>query len=258
MKKCLFAIVLLSTSQYAAADVTFKFNQQKNNNTEHAFTYQIKAHQLRFNEAKSNKKNIFNREKQQFHSFDPGTGEPSMLNEQRLNIHLTRLNQQREERLLKVEKMLQVKIKDMSAIEQQAAESLLNQLRYPDLYGEHTLLKIKPAHKTRKINDIECSVYQLFKKDILIRTYCMASAQSLKISAQDYRTLREFYAFDYKLQSKMLLAMGKTGFTMIDFQQHSMPGIAIETISYMNNKKHNHIILQSVNHHSLDDSLFDL
>ena len=258
MKKCLFAIVLLSTSQYAAADVTFKFNQQKSNSTQSTYTYQIKAHLLRFSETKSNRKNIFDRQKQQFHRFDPNTGEPSMLNEQLLNIHLTRLNQHREERLAEVENKLGAKIKNMSAIEQQTAESLLNQLKYPDLYGEHTLLKLKPANETRRINNIECSVYQLFKKDTLIRSYCMASALALKIKPQEYRTLREFYAFDYNLQSKMLLAMGKTSFTIIDFEQHSMPGIAIETVSYKNNKKHNHLILQSVNYHSLEDSLFDL
>lgn len=258
MKKCLFAIVLLSTGQYAAADVTFKFNQLKNNNTQRTFTYQIKAHQLRYSEARSNKQNIFNRQKQQFHSFDPDTGKPSMLNEQLLNIHLTRLNQQREARLAEVEKKLEVKIKDMSAIEQQAAESLLNQLKYPDLYGEHTLLKLKPINETRRINNVECSVYKLFKKDTLIRSYCMASAQALKISPQEYHTLRDFYAFDYKSQSKMLLAMGKTSFTIIDYEQHSMPGIVIETINYKNNKKNNHMILQSVNHNTLVDSLFDL
>lgn len=258
MKKCLFAIVLLYTSQYALADATFKYSSLKGNNSKHLLTYFIKAQQLKYTETSSNKDNVFNHKIQQFTSLDQKTGSLSSLNNEILNAHVMQLNQQRMQKLQSVEKELNIKLKDMSAVQQQAGESLINQLKYPDLYGEHTLMTIKPVKKTKQVNKIECKQYQLYKKSTLIREYCLATPQALGISDNDYQTLRSFYSFDYKMQSKIMIAMGKTGFTIIDFEQQNMPGIVIEIINYNDKLISHHLVLEAVNTDSLDKDIFNI
>lgn len=256
MKKYLSAIILLYTGQYALADTTFEFNRLKDGKSLPANTYYIKAQQLKYAESSSENTNIYQHDIQQFNAIDSKTAEISTLNEELLNKHIFELNKQRLDKLREVEPKLQLKIKDMSAAQQQAAESLINQLKYPEFYGQHTLLKIKPVSKTKRVNNIECKPYQLYRNDILIRQFCMATPESLKMSKQDYQTLRGFYAFDYKMQSKVLIAMGKTGFTMIDYEQKNMPGVVIEILTYKDKQISHHVVLGDLNHQPLSDSIF--
>lgn len=258
MKRYLSAIVLLYTGQYALADTTFEFNRLKDGKSQPVNTYYIKAQQLKYAEASSENMNIYQHDIQQFNAFDSKTAGVSTLNEELLNKHIFELNKQRLDKLREVETKLQQKIKDMNAVQQQAAESLINQLKYPEFYGQHTLLKIKPVSNTRLVNKIECKPYQLYRNDILLRQFCMATPESLKMSKKDYQTLRGFYAFDYKMQSKVLIAMGKTGFTMIDYEQQNMPGVVIEILTYKDKQTIHHVALGDFNHQALSDSIFTL
>ena len=86
----------------------------------------------------------------------------------------------------------------------------------------------------------------------------MATHESLKMSKKDYQILRGFYAFDYKMQSKVLIAMGKTGFTMIDYEQQNMPGVVVEILTYKDKQIRHHVALGDYNHQALSDSIFIL
>lgn len=258
MKKSLFAIILLYTGQYALADTTFEYKHLKDGKKQPVYTQYIKAQQLKYTESASENTNIYQHDTQQFNTFNSKTAELSTLNEELLNKHIFELNKQRLDKLREVETKLQQKTKDMTAIQQQAAESLINQLKYPEFYGQHTLLKIKPVSKTRLVNKIECKPYQLYMNDILLRQFCMATPESLKMSKGDYQTLRGFYAFDYKMQSKVLIAMGKTGFTMIDYEQQNMPGVVIETLTYKDKQISHHVVLGDFNHQTLSGALFTI
>ena len=256
MKKTLFAIVLLSTDQYALADTTFEYKRLKDGENLPAFTQYIKAQQLKYVETSSDNANIYQHDIQQFSSTNLKTAEISTLNEEMMNKHIFELNKQRMAQLRDVESKLQQKTRDMTAIQQQAAESLINQLKYPEFYGQHTLLKTKPITKTRKVNKVECKPYQLYRNDILLKEFCMATPESLNMSKQDYQTLRGFYSFDYKMQSNVLIAMGKTGFTMIDYEKQNMPGVVVETITYNDKQISHHSVLGDFNHQALSDSIF--
>lgn len=258
MKKCLFAIVLLYPSQYASADATFKFNSLIPSNNQHTLTYHIKQSQLKYTDSSSGNDNIFDQKSQKFITINNKNGTISTISEQILNKQLVKLNQQRMQKLTSVEKELNKKLADKTDIERQTGETLISQLKYPEQYGEHNLLSIKPLDKSKRIKEIECQRYQLFRETELLKEYCLATSTALGLNQQEYQTLRGFYAFAYNMQSKIMIAMGNTRFAIVDYDQHKMPGVVIETISYKDNKIENHLLLDSVNSSRLNDSIFKL
>ena len=258
MKKCLFAIVLLYPGQYASADATFEFNSLIPKNNQHSLTYYIKNARLKYTDATSASDNIYDHKSKQFTSLNKKTGKVSSINEQILNRQVARLNEQRMNKLVSIEKELNQKLSTKTDLEKQTGENLINRLKYPEHYGEHSLLNIKELKKTKQINNIKCQRFQLFRQHELLKEYCMASAADLGINQQEYKTLRGFYAFDYNTQSKIMIAMGNTRFAIVDYDQQKIPGVVIETISYEDNQITQHQVLKSVNNDSLNDSIFSL
>ena len=258
MKLYLNAIVLLSLSQYAVADTTLEFKNLHGKKGKDTITYQVKDQQLRFTESGSSRVNIFDQQAQQFITLDPETGKTEMFNNEILNARIAQLNKQRLNRLKRVEEELQSKLKVMSKQEQEVGEALVNQLKFPEFYGEHTLLKIAPLDSSKKIANVECKIYQLTKKNQRLKEYCLATPASLNITDNDYQTLRSFYAFDYNMLTKLMLAMGKSNFNQVDYESEKMPGVVIEVISYKNSSISQHQILKSFNSDTLDSNTFDL
>jgi len=263
MKIILIAIVLLSGLQYASADITLTFSDALKNSDNTSVIYSIKDQQLKFVEPGQNKLNIYNAKTEAFVSLQVQSGQSSTLNKQQLNLRVNQLNKERLKTLEEVEKKLRKDLPSMTSAQQEAAETLLNIYKYPELYGEHTSLIVKSMNRTKVVNGISCKVYHLYKLADLKTSFCFADAQSLKISDADYKTLRRFYAFNYAMQSQMLIAMGKTKFTFIDYDQHDMPGVLIESIRYKKPPRQKteisfHSALKHVSHSSLKEADFTL
>jgi len=258
MKKCLFAIVLLYTGQYAYADATFKFNSLIPKNNQQSLAYYIKGKQLKYTDSSSTNNLIYNQKLQQLTTIDSQSGAISTINEKRLKQQVAQLNQQRLARLRGVEEKINEELANKTSLEKQTGATLIAQLKYPEQYGEHTLLTIKPLDKTKTVNNIECQSYQLFKKARLLKEFCLASREAIGINKLEYTTLRGFYTFGYNMQSKIMIAMGNTRFEIVDYDQHKMPGVVIETISYIDNKIAHHQVLASVNKSPLSSSIFEL
>ena len=72
------------------------------------------------------------------------------------------------------------------------------------------------------------------------------------LSPQEYQTLRSFYAFDYKVLTQIMLAMGKSDFSVIDYEQQKIPGVVIETISYENATITQHLQLTALKREPLN------
>lgn len=255
MKLLVTCIVLLSSIQYAYGDVTLEF---KEINSKGLITYKIKNEKLKFIQSTQDRLNIFSLKKQEFISFDPETGLTSVVNNEILKKRVSELTQHRLKKLSQVELKLDEKLKTMTPEEQQAGESIINILKYPDLYGEHTLLKIKKSDTSKQINEITCQVYQVYRDKQLIKDFCMASAKSLKLSSEDYLTQRNFYAFNYNMQSQLMIAMGNTRFSLIDYDKHNIDGVLIESIDYRDSTISQHLILNNLSHAKLDKSEFSL
>ncbi len=255
MKIILTCIVLLSSIQYAYADITLEFKEVVSKDL---LTYYIKDEQLKFIQSEENRFNLFNQQQQQFISIDLKTAQSAMINENVLNQRISQLNQQRLKKLAQVEHNLNKKLKTMSSTAREVGESLVNVLKYPEVYGEHTQLIVKKSEKSRKILDIPCQVFQLYRAKQLLRDFCVADASSLKILPEDYQTLRSYYAFNYNTQSRLMLAMGKTRFSLIDYEQQKITGVIIESIDYQGAKVTEHLILNSINIDKLPDSGFKL
>ncbi len=258
MKKIILSIVLLSSSHYATADITLILKDQASKQGKHLITYRIKDDQLKFTVSGQNRINLFNQKKQQFISFDPDSGKSSMFNESILDQRVSQLNAQRLKKLAQVEKQLADKLQTMKSEERKVGESLINLLKYPEMYGEYTQLKIKKPAKQKEINAINCQVYQLYQDSLLLMDFCLADASSLKMTTEEYRTLRSFYAFNYSMQSRLMLAMGNTRFRLIDYDQQKMPGVVIESINYQDKKISEHLLLKSVDTQDLSPSEFRL
>lgn len=260
MKHSALAIVLLSALQYqqAFADSTLDFKLVTNNNSKQTMSYQIRQHQLRLTDSASRRINLFNRTNQEFTSQVSGSREVSLLNEKLLKERIIELNQKRKEHLAQVEAKMQKELNSMDEEAQKIATSLINQLKYPELYGEHTLLKLEASNTSKTINQIECRVYHLNKQQQRVKEFCVTDPAALKLSDEEYSTLRSFYQFDYKTQSSIMLAMGKSNFDLIDYEVHNMPGVIIELISYKDGKINQHQILTKNHNKTLDKKLFGL
>jgi len=258
MKLYICAIILLSLSQYAVADTTLEFKNLLNLDKQSSTLYQIKDQKLRFTESNSKRVNLFDSQNQQFITFAPATGKAEMLNREVLDTRVAQLNQKRLLKLSRVEQELKEKLKLMTAKEQEVGESIVNQLKFPEFYGEHTLLKVNALESTKKIGDVECKIYQLIKQKKRLKEYCITSPSALQMSNSDYQTLRNFYAFDYNMLTRLMLAMGKSSFELVDYDKEKMQGIIIETISFKGDSIMQHQMLTSFNTDTLDKSIYEL
>ncbi len=260
MKQLAFAIVLLYSLQFqtAFADSTLHFSQLGPKQSKSIQHYQIKAHLLRLSDSQSPRINLFNSLAEEFISIDPESRNLSKLNEQILQQRLQLLDKKRKQHIRKIETQMENEMAKMSKKEQEIAASLLNQLKYPDLYGAHTLLELTPSIETRTIQDIPCTVYKLYRDTTHIKSFCIAQASELKMDQHEYKTLRDFYLFDYSTQSRIMLASGKGDFELVNLNKHKIPGIIIEQISYHKGEITNHLILSKLEHTPLDDELFKL
>ncbi len=256
MKLYIRLIILLSLSHYAVADTTLEFKNLLNDNKQSSILYQIKDQQLRFTESGSARVNLFDSSKQQFITFDPDTKKSEMFNQEILNARVAQFNQQRMLKISRVEEELEKKLKSMSQKEKQIGESIVNQLKYPEFYGEHTLLSVNALQSTKKIADVECKIFQLIKNKQRLKEYCIAEPASLGMSEGDYQTLRSFYAFDYNMLTRLMLAMGKSNFDLIDYEKEKMRGVIVEVISYKGDSISQQQILTSFNTNTLDKDIY--
>jgi len=256
MKSLVMGIVLLYSCQYASADITFVLKNQQSKMNQQTITYAIKGHQLKFTESNSDRVNLFDQKTQQFLTFDPKSAKRDMINDDVLQKRVNQLNQQRLQKLAQVEQNLNAKLKTMTAQEQEVGESLINLLKYPEYYGEHTQLLVKPTDQQKQISAINCQVFQLFKNKQRLKEFCLADPGAMKMSPQEYQTLRSFYAFDYKVLTQLMLAMGKSDFTVIDYEEQKIPGVVIETISYDNATITQHLQLTDLKRETLEASEF--
>lgn len=263
MKIILTCIVLLSSLQYAFADTTLTFADALNNTRAVSLTYSIKDMQLKLTQSGQNTVNVYNSQNSSFISFNTDTGKSANLNEQILNKRVSQLNKERLQKLAKVQKQLPKELPNMTPAQQQTSETLINLHKYPEFYGEHTSLVVNKLKQTKQVNGLKCQPYQLYKIDSLLKAFCLTDAGSLNMSDAEYKTLRSFYAFNYSMQSRLLIALGNTKFTIIDYEQHNMPGVVIEEIEYLKSSPTQpqisyHSVLKGVYHQPLKSSAFDI
>ncbi len=257
MKLRVLTIVLLSSLPYrfAFADVTLNYTLLLNNSKQQ-LTYQIKKHQLRMTDSASDRINTYDQLKQQFASYDPDSKKVSLLNQAVLDQRISQLKQKHKKQVAEVEQKLEQKLKDMSTKEQEVGTSILNQIKYPELYGEHTLLEVSKSNQSKSVNNIECQVYQLSRQGKLLKEYCVADKKQFSMTSEEYDTLRSFYHFDYKTQSSLMLAMGKTDFQLVDYDEKNIPGVVIEMISYNGKQIKQHLLLTDYHDETLPDGIF--
>ncbi len=248
MKSYLTAIVLLfSLSQYAIADATLNYSQSQTDSKPYHFTFLIRDQRLRVNESGSERINLFKQSGNEFISYNPQNQQLDLINPAILKARVEELDQQRHQRIKQIESNLQQKLAQMSEQEREIGEALLNQIKYPAFYGEHTQIKVIPLKDRKTVAGIECRIYQLIKQKQRIKEFCMAPADALGLRPQDHQTLRSFYAFDYSMASQLMLAMGKSDFTVIDYDAHHMPGVVIEAIEFDQQQISQHTELTSFN-----------
>ena len=138
------------------------------------------------------------------------------------------------------------------------AESLVNQLKYPEFYGEQTFIETNKGKQTKTINSYDCQVYDISKKGRLMKQLCFSIRQVLGIAEDDYDTLRAFYRFNYMSQTRIKLAMGKTDFLLIDYDKENIQGIPIESTRETPNGKATELVIESISTEPLDRSLFSI
>lgn len=258
MKFYLTAIVLLSLSQYAVADATLTYSQSQSDSKPTSFSFLIRDQRLRVNESGSERINLFKQSGSEFISYNPQNQQLDLMNPAILKARVDELDQQRQQRIKQIETELQQKLAQMSKQEQEIGEALLNQIKYPAFYGEHTQIRVIPLKDRKTVSGIECRVYQLVKQQQRIKEFCMAPAEALGLEQKDYQTLRSFYAFDYSMLSQLMLAMGKSDFTVIDYDAHDMPGVVIEAIEFDQQQISQHTELRSFNNKPLQAEQLNL
>ncbi|MCW8909678.1 MAG: hypothetical protein OQK76_03545 [Gammaproteobacteria bacterium] len=258
MKLNLVLIALLLAYNPSHADTTIMFKIPDNTHKQNTHTYYIKGSLLRLVEEGRNKINVFDQSKEEFTTIDQATGNISRINQDIVNQHIEKLNKQRLDKLKSVETELNKKLQSMDADKKEAAELLMNKLKYPEFYGEHSYLQTTKTSTTKHINNIECHIYNVTLQKNLVRQICMASLDKLKISPQDYTTLRAFYKFNYDTQSRIMIAAGKASFTFVDFEDRKIPGIPVEVTIFTEQGSKQEQILDQIKNTPLDKDLFEI
>jgi len=257
MKVFLLLIACSLFNGIAVADVTLIFNMPAGPDQVREVNYRIKNHTLRIDQANSKQYKLYDNTQQAFINIDENTGNISRIDGDYLNSRVATLNQQRLEKLAVVEQQLKDKLNSKPAEEKRIAEELLNQLKYPEFYGAHTFLKVETTKQTRRINKIQCHVYNLTRNDEILKQLCMASQEALKLSDIDYATLRGFYHFNYIFQTQLRIAMGKTDFIQVDYEKENMAGIPIEILHISDKNQKSELSLNRIQHNILDQVLFN-
>jgi len=247
--------LLLLLIKPVLADSTLIF-KTFNNEAKSSLTYHIKGKKLRLTEENSPSINIYDDVTQAFNSNNKETGKTSHIDSAILEQEITRLNQHRMMKIAETEKQLKEKLKAMSDKETLLVESLINQLKYPEFYGAHTLLKIEKTGSSKIISNIDCDVYNIKRGDSLLKQVCIANNKALKLG-DDFDTLRNFYRFNYNTQTRLMLASGKSDFTLIDYQQENIDGIPIEVIIKSEKGDRLEILLDSISVKPLETKLFE-
>lgn len=255
MKVLYILLFLLLGLKPAISDSTLIFKNFTDTNS-WSNNYYLKNGQLRLLEERSKLFNIYKKSKQSFISFNPKSGKTSRIDSTITDQRVETLNQQRMQKVAGLEKQLNSKLKKMNDTEKKVGESLINQLKYPELYGSHTLLRIIKTKQSKSINKISCDVYRVLHKNTEVKSVCIANNQSLKLAANDYNTLLNFYHFNYTIQTRLMLAMGKTDFNKIDYKQENIDGIPIEIINTRDKGNKLELMLVNVSRKKLDKTLF--
>lgn len=219
-------------------------------------SYLIQDNKIRIQEEKSRKVNVFDSKTQVYTSFDPDTGKQYQITDALITQKVERLNKDRHLRIQQAEQKLQQKISKLDPQQQEMTESLINQLKYPDLYGQQTQLEVHPTTTHKTVMDVACQVYNLKRFDNLIKTYCMADPKALGLSQPEYTSLRNFFRFNYSTQTRLLLARGDSGFEMIDYDEKNMPGVPIEIIDNKPDKPVTIQLLQGISHKKIHAKTF--
>jgi hypothetical protein len=246
-------LLLLIKPAFADSALTFK---TYHNDIESTLTYYIKDQKLRLFEENSPRINIYDKASQIFSSRDKETGKTSRIDSAILAHQIELLNKKRMIKLSEVEKQLREKLGSMDDKEREIAESLINQLKYPEFYGAHTFIKIIKTSLSKTISNINCDVYNIKRGDTLLKQACIASSDTLKLG-DDFSTLDDFYRFNYSTQTRLMLATGKTDFTNVDYHQENIDGIPIEVITKSEKEDRLEIILHSVSTKPLEAALFE-
>jgi hypothetical protein len=255
MKLLYILLFLLAGLKPAISDSTLIFKSFSDKSSR-SNSYYLQNNKLRLLEEHSALFNIYDATRQTFSSLDSRTGQFSRIDTNILNQRVKAMNKLRLKKLAELEKQLKLKLKDMSDKEKEAGESLLNQLKYPEMYGAHTLIKISKSNQSKTINNINCDIYRVFRKDKEIKQVCIADNRALKLNLDDYNTLRHFQQFNYMTQTQLMLAVGNTNFSLVDYQQENIDGIPIEIINTSGKENKLEMMLLSVSRHKLDKAFF--
>ena len=246
--------LLLSTNGHADTTLEYTTAGKPPGNT---LTYYVKGNLLRFRDGAAPRFNLFNADQQYFISAETESGTIARIDKRLIDKQVEKLSQQRLARVAEEEQQLRELVKDMDQQKIDIAESLINQLKYPEFYGAHTLLKVKPMKQTKTINGIACHQYQVTRKEQPVRQFCMASRNDLGLDENDYRTLRSFLHFNYQTQTRLLIAQAKTSFNHIDYKEQQIPGIPLEIIDYKEQQPVPTLSFKTISDKLLDASLFE-
>lgn len=251
-------LLILFALKTAHADSTLVFSNPQGEEEKSLLTYHVKNGQLRLIDGNSERINIYTKAKQTFSTTDIQNNTTSNIDAQLLDKQVEIMTKQRMAKLALVEQEFEKKTARMKVEEIEIAQSLINQLKYPEFYGAHTLLKISKTNQSKTIANIDCVVYELYRANMLLKKVCIANNKSLKLSADDYDTLINFYRFNYTTQTRLLIASGKTDFMHVDYQQENIDGIPIEVTIMTKQGDRLESIIQKVSTDKLSDTLFSI
>lgn len=258
MTRLSLLLCLSALTQMTYADTTLVFKSHAGKDSQHRTIYYIKNGLLRFSEQDSKRINIYDKSKQVFLSIDKEKQTISRIDKDILGQHVEALQRQRLMALAEAEKKVNAQLKSSDINEKALAETVINQLRYPEFYGAHTHLKTEKTTITKNLNGIDCQVYNIIRNDQLLKQICMADYKTMNLTSDDYDTLRQFYRFDYSTQTRLLIAQGKTEFVLIDYDEENIDGIPIEITAISENENKLILLLDELDSGTLDSSLFEV
>jgi hypothetical protein len=115
-------------------------------------------------------------------------------------------------------------------------------------------LKITKTNRTENVSGVRCTVYESFRGSERMGDACIASPEALKLSKNDYQTLKGMFAFQRNMQKQFATASGRPTAQDERGMFDNVEGLAVKITD---NRGHT-MTLGSISHEALAKELFKI
>jgi hypothetical protein len=206
MTTALFGATVLS----AHADSTLKFSTGTGTGAE-PNTVMVSQGKVRMESVTPQGKSvmIFDDSQKHFISFNEQEKKYMVMDQNSIKAQVEMMQEMKKQWQAKMqEQMKQMSPEQRQQMEQQMAKMGMGSSQ-PAQPPAAPKLKITKTNRTENVSGVSCTVYESFRGSERMGEACIASPEALKLSKNDYQTLKGMFAFQRNMQKQFATASGR-------------------------------------------------